>query len=144
MPNIANPNHNILFQNISDDLTKADVSQWELPEFEVYEFNPKATKYCFVAITWNEGDRIKSQLKRMKMNSHLADIIIADGDSNDGSTEHRFLKGQGVRTLLVTKEIGLCTATRMALNYALMQGYQGIVTVDGKKGRRGQIFCLQV
>jgi hypothetical protein len=30
----------------------------------------------------------------MAHNSHLADIIIADGDSTDGSTEHSFFKGK--------------------------------------------------
>jgi len=105
--------------------------EWELPEFKITEFKPKRTKYCFVVVIWNEGERIKNQLKRMKQNAHLADILIADGNSNDGSTHHSFLKEQGVRTLMVTEERGLCTATRMALAYALSQGYEGIVTVDG-------------
>jgi len=112
-------------------LTQEEINRWELPEFEEFELKPRGTKYCFAVITWNEGERIKKQLKRMKQNLHLADIIIADGDSEDGSTEHRFLKEQGVRTLLVTKERGLCTAIRMALAYGLMQGYEGIVTVNG-------------
>ena len=131
MPSITNFNNNISLQNNSQDLSKNEISQWEIPEFQVFEFKPKATKYCFCTVILNEGNRIKSQLKRMKTNSHLADIIIADGDSTDGSTEHGFLKEHGVSTLLVTKEIGLCTATRMALAYALMQEYEGIVIVDG-------------
>ncbi len=67
----------------------------------------------------------------MKEQAALADIIIADGRSNDGSTDHDFLKQMDVRTLLVTDERGLCTATRMALAYAMEQGYEGVITVDG-------------
>jgi len=131
MSNILNPNTKDLFLNNSAGLTNDETVKWELPDYQFYEFKPKSTKYCFLTITWNEGDRIRNQLRRMKENSKLADIIIADGNSNDGSTEHGFLKEQGVRTLLVTKEIGLCTATRMGLAYALMRGYEGMVIVDG-------------
>ncbi|MEZ5392932.1 MAG: hypothetical protein R2724_08660 [Bryobacterales bacterium] len=67
----------------------------------------------------------------MRPNAHLADIIIADGDSSDGSTEEGFLRSCGVRTLLVTRERGLGTALRMGFDYALAQGYEGVVTVDG-------------
>lgn len=66
----------MFIQNNSDELTIDDIGQWELPEFQVYEFKPKATKYCFVAVSGNEGARIKNQLKRMKKNSRLAEIIL--------------------------------------------------------------------
>jgi dolichol-phosphate mannosyltransferase len=103
MSDSAFPNYDICYHNKCDDLTMDDISKWELPEFRAHEFKPKATKYCFILITWNEAHRIINQLKRMADNSHIADIIIADGDSTDGSTEHSFLKEQGVRTLFVTK-----------------------------------------
>jgi len=64
-------------------------------------------------------------------NANLADVIIADGRSTDGSTDLRFLRDCRVRALLVTDERGLSTATRMGLAYALSQGYEGVVTVDG-------------
>lgn len=131
MSNLASTNYDICYHNKCDDLTIGDISKWQVPEFRAHEFKPKTTKYCFIVITWNEGGRIINQLKRMADYSQLADIILADGDSNDGSTEHSFLKEQGVRTLLVTNEIGLCTATRMALAYALIQSYEGIVILDG-------------
>jgi len=131
MTKILSSNLNRFYKQSSGDLSESDIIKWELPEFQAYEFKPRATKYCFVVITWNEGDRIKNQLKRMKPNSLLADIIIADGDSDDASTEHGFLKDQDVRTLLVTNELGLCTAVRMGLAYALAQGYEGVVIVDG-------------
>jgi dolichol-phosphate mannosyltransferase len=103
----------------------------EVPVHECHEFFQKRTRYCFITVIWNEGERIRKQLARMKEQALLADIIIADGRSNDGSTDTDFLKSMGVRTLLVTDERGLCTATRMALAYAIQQGYEGVITVDG-------------
>jgi dolichol-phosphate mannosyltransferase len=104
---------------------------WEPPVFEVHEFHPKRTRYCFCITTLNEGERLRAQLARMRPLAALADIIIADGRSTDGSTEPRFLAEMEVRALLITDEHGLGTATRMGLAYALEQGYAGIVTVDG-------------
>lgn len=101
------------------------------PVYEVNEFAAKNTRYCVAAVVLNEGMRIQNQLKRMMKYAALADIIIADGRSDDGSTDHAFLQSVGVRTLLVTDEPGLSTATRMAIHYAMEQGYQGIITVDG-------------
>ena len=121
---------------------------WEVPSAEVREFKPKKTKYCFISIIWNEGDRIRRQLMRMAPKAHEADVILCDGRSNDGSTNEECLIQQGVRTILITDEKGLCTATRLGIAYAMEQGYEGIVTVDGN-GKDGVeaisnfISCLE-
>lgn len=104
---------------------------WEPPVYEVHEFFSKRTRYCVVIVVLNEGQRIKGQLERMKERAHLADIIIADGRSTDGSTDPDLLSAAGVRALLVTDEKGLSTATRMGVAYAMEQYYDGIVTIDG-------------
>ena len=104
---------------------------WEVPVYETHAFFEKRTRYCVVIHIWNEGERIRTQLQAMKARAHLADIIIADGRSSDGSTDPEFLKSMGVRALLITDERGLCTATRMGLAYAMEQGYEGVITVDG-------------
>jgi len=104
---------------------------WEPPRYEVREFHPKQTRYCVCIPVHNEGDRIRGQLQRMKAHAGLADIVICDGRSTDGSVEPEFLGEMGVRTLLVTDERGLCTATRMGIAYAMEEGYDGVVTVDG-------------
>ena len=103
----------------------------EIPAFETHAFFEKRTRYCVIIVIWNEGERIQNQLRRMKERAMLADIIIADGRSTDGSTDHDFLRAMGVRILLITDERGLCTATRMGLAYAMEQGYEGVVTIDG-------------
>ena len=95
------------------------------------EFRRRRTRYCVAVVAWNEGERLKGQLRRMQEFSGLADIVIADGCSTDGSTEPGFLSSVGVRTLLSVKERGLSTATRAALSYAIEEGYEGVVTLDG-------------
>lgn len=112
-------------------MSRPDHLIWEPPVFESHEIASKRTRYCFITVVWNEGERLKQQLQRMADRAHLADIVVADGRSTDGSTDPEFLRRQGVRTLLITDERGLCTATRMALAYAIDQGYEGVVTVDG-------------
>jgi dolichol-phosphate mannosyltransferase len=106
---------------------------FQVPEYEVKEIYPKRTKYCICIPIINEGERIKNQLSKMRDLSSLADIIIADGGSTDGSTNIDLLRSMDIRTLLVKKGPGKLSAQlRMGFHYALfLEGYQGVVTVDG-------------
>lgn len=108
--------------------------QVQVPEFEVHEFAPKRTKYCLCIPVINEGEKILRQLEQIQecnMNQ-ITDVVICDGDSTDGSTEHRRLKPLGVNTLLVKKGPGKLSAQlRMGYYWALERGYEGIVTIDG-------------
>ena len=105
-----------------------------VPKFEINEFSPKKTKYCLLIPIINEGDRILKELERAQKvkTSNLIDIIICDGDSNDGCTDHELLKSLDINTLLVKKDIGKQGAQlRMGIWWALERGYEGIVTIDG-------------
>lgn len=105
---------------------------WEFPDFEVTEIHPKQNKYCVCVFVINEGERIQKQLKAMKQYSSQIDIVVADGGSTDGSLEKPFLKEQSVRALLTKKGKGKLSAQmRMAFAWALDQGYEGVVVVDG-------------
>lgn len=105
---------------------------WQVPKFEIHEFRKKSTKYCICIPVLNEGENIKKQFKRMLPYSGMADIIIADWSSTDGSTNLGFLKKMNVRTLLTMKDRGRQgTQLRMGFSYALMQDYQGIIQIDG-------------
>jgi dolichol-phosphate mannosyltransferase len=105
---------------------------WQVPKAEYHELKPKETKYCVIIPIINEGERIKTQLLRMKPLMSEIDIILADGGSSDGSTDLSYLKSMGIRVLLIKKDKGKLSAQlRMGFAYALEQGYQGIITVDG-------------
>lgn len=105
---------------------------WELPEFELNEFSSKHHKYCVCIFVINEGEKLLKQLDGMKYLSDQIDIVIADGGSSDGSTDHEQLKNFNVNTLLVKKSSGkLGTQMRMAYAWALKRGYEGVVVIDG-------------
>jgi dolichol-phosphate mannosyltransferase len=107
-------------------------STWEFPDFDVLELQPKKHKYCICIFVINEGERVQKQLKVMKKYASQIDIVIADGGSSDGSLEKDFLKAQNVRTLLTKKGKGKLSAQmRMAFAWALNEGYEGVVVVDG-------------
>ncbi len=107
-------------------------SGWQVPDFEITEFEARRTKYCVCAFVINEGERIRRQLLAMQSFAWLADVVIADGGSTDGSLAQDFLGESRARALLVKKGPGKLSAQmRMAFAYALTEGYKGVITVDG-------------
>jgi glycosyltransferase involved in cell wall biosynthesis len=107
---------------------------WQLPQHRVDEFFPKTKDYCVGIPIINEGERIRSQLHRMSECGvpKIADVLIFDGGSKDGSLDEPFLRAKSVRTLITKLGPGKQGAQlRMGLAYALRQGYRGIVTIDG-------------
>lgn len=105
---------------------------WEIPEFEKFEIFPKKNKYCLCIPIINEGEKFKNQLIEVAKFSNIVDIIICDGRSTDGSTNLEFLKKNNVRSLLIKTGKGKLSAQlRMGYAYALNEGYEGIITVDG-------------
>jgi glycosyltransferase involved in cell wall biosynthesis len=114
------------------DTIRKDNNSWDFPDFEVLELSSKQTKYCVCVFVINEGERIQKQLKAMKKFAKQIDIVVADGGSTDGSLEKDFLKAQNVRALLTKKGKGKLSAQmRMAFAWALHEGYEGVVVVDG-------------
>ncbi len=104
----------------------------QVPSFEVHEFQPRSSEYCVVIPILNENGRIIRQLQRMQDVDGLPDVIIADGGSTDGSTDHAALAALGVNTLLIKTGPGRLSAQlRMGFAFALDRGYAGIVTIDG-------------
>ena len=105
-----------------------------IPRFVAHEYGVKNKEYALLIPIINEGKRISNELKRAKAAniSKAADIIICDGGSTDGSTEHEKLRALDVNTLLVKNDIGKQGAQlRMGIAWALERGYKGIVTIDG-------------
>jgi dolichol-phosphate mannosyltransferase len=109
-------------------------SNWDIPSYEIQLWLDKSHDYCVVIPVINEGDRIRNLLARMKAADicSIADIIIVDGGSSDGSLELEALKALNVTGLLLKTSPGkLSSQLRCAYAFALEQDYQGIVTIDG-------------
>jgi len=107
---------------------------WEVPEYDEFLFNEKKHKYCLLIPLMNEGNRFLSQEKKMQKNGLFdkVDVIICDAGSTDGTTDHEFLKRENFRALLVRRGKGrYSTDLRMGYSWAINQGYEGFITVDG-------------
>jgi dolichol-phosphate mannosyltransferase len=109
-------------------------SEWQVPAFDISLMLGRRFDACIVIPVINEGERIRRLLDRMKTLAigEAADIIIVDGGSSDGSLDLEFLREYSVRALLVKRGSGKLSAQlRCAYAFALDQGYQQIVTIDG-------------
>lgn len=109
-------------------------STWRVPSYETLLWQGKKREYCVVIPVINEGNRIRNLLHRMQQINvaAIADIIIVDGGSNDGSLELEALNSLDVSGLLLKRAPGKLSAQlRCAYAFALEQGYLGIVTIDG-------------
>lgn len=105
---------------------------WHVPAFTVTELGARQSRYCVCVFVLNEGPRILAQLERMRAPAAGVDIVIADGGSTDGALAPATLSSLGVRALLVKTGPGKLSAQmRMALAWALDQGYDGVITIDG-------------
>ncbi|WP_283151025.1 glycosyltransferase family 2 protein [Silvimonas soli] len=109
-------------------------ASWQVPSFTQSLWLGRQHPWCVVIPVINEGERIKSLIARMDALgiAEVADIIIVDGGSTDGSLELSALQAKGVRGLLVKTGQGKLSAQlRCAYAFALDMGYSGIVTIDG-------------
>jgi dolichol-phosphate mannosyltransferase len=105
---------------------------WKFPDLEITELAAKKHSHAVCVFVINEGERIQKQLQRMKKYAKQVDIIVADGGSTDGSLKSDFLKSVNVRALLTKKGPGKLSAQmRMAFAYAMDEGYEGVIVVDG-------------
>ena len=75
---------------------------WEVPEFRIEYWDGKTSDYCVVVPVINEGDRIRQFVRRLKESSiySIADVIIVDGGSTDGSLDQAYLRAHSIRGLL--------------------------------------------
>lgn len=107
---------------------------WQIPSYDVRHWHGCTGRRCVIIPVINEGPRIASLLRRMKASgvSTMADIIIVDGGSTDGSLSDDLLAETQVRGLIVKTGPGKLSAQlRCAYAFALEQGYEHIVTIDG-------------
>jgi len=106
-------------------------ANWEVPAHFVKLLSERKNSAALVIPVWNEGERLLGQLRRLRAFHDQVDVILADGESGDGSTARDVLEGLGVRACLSTPERGLGSALRLGIAFALREGYGKILTVDG-------------
>ena len=114
--------------------TAKQITDWQIPDHRSVFYGGRTTNSCVVIPVVNEGKRIRNFVERLEANNiaQLADIIIVDGGSNDGSLEIEWLQFHGVRGLLVKTGPGKLSAQlRVAYAFALKSGYESIITIDG-------------
>lgn len=112
--------------------TVTQPSTWQVPAYRTVPLRTRRHRHAVCVFVINEGDRLRAQLRVMRPLAEVADVIIADGGSGDGSTDTAFLDEQNVTTLLVKTGPGRLSAQmRMAFAFALEAGYDGVVTIDG-------------
>jgi dolichol-phosphate mannosyltransferase len=106
----------------------------QVPPYRIERWNGRSSTYGVVIPVINEADRIGRLLGRMSALgiAKLADLIIVDGGSTDGSLAETRLDPASVAGLIVKTGPGRLSAQlRCAYDFALDQGYEGIVTIDG-------------
>ena len=111
-----------------------DISNWQIPSYDVSFWNGRKHDFCVVIPVINEGQRIRDLLEKMSLLKieSIADIIIVDGGSRDGSLETSFLDKNHVAGLIIKTGPGKLSAQlRCAYSFALKNDYKGIVTIDG-------------
>jgi glycosyltransferase involved in cell wall biosynthesis len=116
------------------DITPEVRANWQVPTFLKPLWLGRQHPWCVVIPVINEGERIKILLSKMAALEidGIADIIIVDGGTTDGSLGLESLQQKGVRGLLLKTGPGKLSAQlRCAYAFALDQGYKGIVTIDG-------------
>ncbi len=80
----------------------------------------------------NEGEKVRKQLREMSRFAEMVDIIIADGGSTDGSLDEALMREVDAAALLVKTGPGKLSAQmRMAMDYCMAEGYEGIIVIDG-------------
>jgi dolichol-phosphate mannosyltransferase len=105
---------------------------WQVPAFGVRLYAPRRTPYALVIPVINEGERIRGQLQELQRAGAAADVVIADGGSDDGSLADDFISTVAVRAVLTKLGPGkLGAQLRMAYAWCLAEGYDGIITMDG-------------
>ncbi|MCE1115119.1 glycosyltransferase family 2 protein [Pseudomonas sp. NMI795_08] len=116
------------------NITPADRESWQVPSYDTPLWLGRQHPWCVVIPVINEGERIRNLLARMAALNidKMADIIIVDGGTTDGSLDLDALQQLQVRGLLLKTAPGKLSAQlRCAYAFVLDQGYEGVVTIDG-------------
>ncbi len=105
-------------------------------KYKTIEVLKKQNEYSLCIPVYNEGNRILKELEKAqkaKVNE-IADIILLDGGSTDGSINIENLKKFNVNTLITMKEKGIykqSEALKAGFEFSIKRKYKGVITIDG-------------
>ena len=88
--------------DISNDIEPALRVGWQIPAHSISLWSGRQRDFCIVIPVINEGPRIRSllgKMTRLRIDA-VADILIVDGGSTDGSLGSAILTENHVRGLL--------------------------------------------
>ncbi len=104
----------------------------EVPSHRLDRLRDRSSDIAVVVFVINEGEKVRKQLVRMRDACEGLDVVVADGGSTDGSLDLAFLREAGVSALLTKTGPGKLSAQmRMAFDFALREGYSGVIAIDG-------------
>lgn len=94
---------------------------------------PNFGHFAWLVVVKNEGLRFLNQVTIMaNLKPRNVDIIVVDGNSNDGSTDSDTLFSIGVHTLIKSdREEGFSSDLQLGLSFVVESGYRGVVSIDG-------------
>ena len=96
----------------------------------------RRSRYCLLSVVWDEGERFIQQLERSKIYTRELDYIIVNRGQELLQLGEPSLKNYYIRSLLQQRGSGQSQALQQGFQWAMDQGYQGVVTIDanGKDG----------
>ncbi|MSQ01145.1 MAG: glycosyltransferase family 2 protein [Myxococcales bacterium] len=106
----------------------------DVPAHTLLFWDGRRHPYCVVIPVVDEGERLRRLLGRIVALglTGVADVLVVDGGSADGSTADAALRARGVvGSLCRVAPGGLGTQLRIGYAFAMNQGYEGVVTIDG-------------
>jgi dolichol-phosphate mannosyltransferase len=92
-------------------------------------------KILIFTATYNEKNNIQKLIKEIKKNAPKSDLLIIDDNSPDGTADIikkiiKIKRNNNIKLILRKKKDGLDTAHKLAYKYALINGYDYLITMD--------------
>ena len=102
------------------------------PTYRIDWQRPREQRWAICVFVINEGEKVRKQLRAMSAFGTTVDLIIADGGSTDGSLDAGLMEEIHAKALLVKTGPGKLSAQmRMAMDYCMTEGYDGVIVIDG-------------
>lgn len=102
------------------------------PTYRIDWQQPRTHRWAICVFVINEGEKVRKQLRAMQAYGDIVDLIVADGGSTDGSLTPELMKEIGGTALLIKTGAGKLSAQmRMAIDYCMAEGYDGMIVIDG-------------